>query len=144
MLNVVNVVSVSLLRSKLQKPRMKLHGCWAFGFTLQLWCLDETSKHDSACIIEILARTIQRASWLKLTFSDYAVTACDCMLVCWSPESSLEAFEICDQNQIQRPRHVCIVAAQPKKKSESESCQIQQEDNSVLVSHPILWYAWGR
>lgn len=66
--------------SKLQKPRMKLHGCWAFGFTLQLWCLDETSKHDSACIIEILARTIQRA------------------------------FEICDQNQIQRPRHVCIVA----------------------------------
>lgn len=54
------LILFSMLRSKLQKPRMKLHGCWAFGYTLQLFCLDDTSKHDATCIIEILALTIQK------------------------------------------------------------------------------------
>ena len=43
-------------RSKLQKPRMKLHGAWNFGFTLDLHCIDE---------IEILAQSIQRVSQLN-------------------------------------------------------------------------------
>lgn len=52
-------------RSKLQKPRMKLHGAWNFGFSLDLHCIDETNKHDSSCIIEILAQSIQRVSQLN-------------------------------------------------------------------------------
>jgi hypothetical protein len=52
-------------RSKLQKPRMKLHGAWNFGFSLDLHCIDETNKHDSSCIIKILAQSIQRVSQLN-------------------------------------------------------------------------------
>ena len=53
-------------RSKLQKPRMKLHGCWMFGFSLDLHCIDETAKHDAACIIEIVSQGVQRDAWLNI------------------------------------------------------------------------------
>ena len=49
-------------RAKLQKPRMKLHGCWIFGYCLDLYCIDETSKHDASCMIEILSQSIQRVT----------------------------------------------------------------------------------
>ena len=55
-------------RSKLQKPRMKLHGAWNYGYSLDLHCIDETSRHDSSCIIEILAQSIQYATEFANSF----------------------------------------------------------------------------
>lgn len=43
-------------------PTLKLHGCWCFGWTLDLHVLDESTKHDSSCIIEIVARCLERVS----------------------------------------------------------------------------------
>ena len=59
---IFNLKNVTSPRSKLQKPRMKLHGCWIFGYTLDLHCIDETNKHDAACIIEIICQGVQRAT----------------------------------------------------------------------------------
>ena len=56
------------LRSKLAKPRMKLHGAWNYGYSLDLHCIDETSKHDSSCIIEIVAQSIQYATEFAIGF----------------------------------------------------------------------------
>jgi hypothetical protein len=49
------------LRSRFVRPRMKIHGCWAFGVCVNIFVLDETSKHNSSCIIEVIAQTIERA-----------------------------------------------------------------------------------
>ena len=46
-------------RSNLQRPRMKLHGCWAFGWALHLHCMHDTSRKDSASTIEMVAQMIE-------------------------------------------------------------------------------------
>lgn len=34
--------------AKFQRPRLKVHGVWAFGYVLHIGVLDETSHHDSS------------------------------------------------------------------------------------------------
>lgn len=52
-----------LVRAKLQnaKPRVKIHGAWAFGFVVNIFAMDDPSKHNSSCIIEAISRTVQEA-----------------------------------------------------------------------------------
>ena len=47
------------LRSKHQRPRIKVHGAWAFGFCLNVYILDENAAHDSSAIIEMLSATLE-------------------------------------------------------------------------------------
>ena len=35
-----------------------------FGYSLELHVLDETSKHDSACIIEVIACALEKVTTL--------------------------------------------------------------------------------
>jgi len=51
-----------MLREKHQRPRVKVHGAWAFGYTLNVYVMDEPSPHDSSAIIEIVAATIEDAT----------------------------------------------------------------------------------
>lgn len=44
---------------------MKIHGAWAYGFALNVFVLDEYSRHDSAAITEIIAITIEDDPWFK-------------------------------------------------------------------------------
>lgn len=90
---------------------MKLHGCWIYGYTLDLHCLDETSKHDAACIIEILAQSIQR-----VTFSNYMILHVDfCCVWVWTWNGNnlnpipLQVFDICNDRQVAPPRHLIVV-----------------------------------
>ena len=50
------------LRAKHQRPRVKVHGAWAFGYTLNVYVLDDSAPHDSSAIIEIVAATIEDVS----------------------------------------------------------------------------------
>ena len=52
------------LRAKHQRPRVKVHGAWAFGYTLNVYVLDECAAHDSSAIIEIVAATIEDVALL--------------------------------------------------------------------------------
>ncbi|CAJ1406435.1 unnamed protein product [Effrenium voratum] len=45
--------------AKYNRPRLTLHGVWAFGRTLQLRVLDEPTRHDSSCIVEAIAHTLE-------------------------------------------------------------------------------------
>ena len=45
--------------SKLRRPRIKLHGAWAFGFCLRVALLEETTTHGSAMVTEIIAHTLE-------------------------------------------------------------------------------------
>ena len=49
-------------RSNAPRPRLKVHGVWVFGLTLQVYILDEPTKHDSACVVECVALSLERAS----------------------------------------------------------------------------------
>ncbi|CAJ1332287.1 unnamed protein product [Effrenium voratum] len=42
-------------------PRMKLHGAWALGWTLDLHVVDEPVKKDSAFVIETIALALEKA-----------------------------------------------------------------------------------
>lgn len=33
---------------------MKVHGLWIFGYSLELRVMDETLRHDSSCITELI------------------------------------------------------------------------------------------
>jgi hypothetical protein len=44
------------------RPRMKLHGAWAFSYCLELRLLDEDAPHDSSFICQLLAETLERVS----------------------------------------------------------------------------------
>ena len=55
---------VAAPRSKHQRPRLKVHGAWAFGYVLEIFVMDDVAKHDSSCIIEILALTLEKDTWL--------------------------------------------------------------------------------
>lgn len=46
-------------RAKHQRPRLKVHGCWAYGFTVNTYILDEPSRHDSSAVIEMISSTIE-------------------------------------------------------------------------------------
>ena len=46
--------------SKLQRPKLKIHGSWCFGFNLQLAILEENTTHGSALVVELLAITIEK------------------------------------------------------------------------------------
>lgn len=56
------------LRAKYQRPRLKVHGAWAFGYQLSVAVMDETARHDSSSIIEILATTVEDAAWNPIGF----------------------------------------------------------------------------
>ena len=45
--------------SKMQRPRLKIHGAWAFGYCLRIAVLDETCYHDSSLVTEVLAMTLE-------------------------------------------------------------------------------------
>lgn len=45
--------------SNLFRPRCKIHGCWAFGYSLNIAVLDEVQKHDSSCVLELIAQTLE-------------------------------------------------------------------------------------
>ena len=45
--------------SKLRRPRLKIHGCWAFNFCLRLAVLEETTQHGSSMVTEIISHTLE-------------------------------------------------------------------------------------
>lgn len=45
--------------SKLRRPRIKLHGAWAFGYCLRVALLEETTTHGSAMVTEVIAHTLE-------------------------------------------------------------------------------------
>ena len=47
--------------SKLVRPRLAIHGCWAFNVCLRVGVLDETHPHDSSTVLELLLQTIEDA-----------------------------------------------------------------------------------
>ena len=53
-------------RSSEPRPRLKVHGLWVFGLSLQVYVMDEPTKHDSACVVECLALSLERASCLQV------------------------------------------------------------------------------
>ena len=56
------------LRSKHQRPRLKVHGVWAYGYIVNISVMDEVSRHDSSCIIEMISQTIEDESWDMITY----------------------------------------------------------------------------
>ena len=46
--------------AKYIRPKLKLHGSWVFGFSLELMVMDEPTRHDSSCVAEIIARSVER------------------------------------------------------------------------------------
>ena len=45
--------------SKFQRPKLKIHGVWAFGHVLRLAILEEGSYHGSSMVREVLALTLE-------------------------------------------------------------------------------------
>ena len=45
--------------SKLHRPKLKIHGAWCFGYTLQLAILEETTYHGSSMVLEVLMMTLE-------------------------------------------------------------------------------------
>ena len=45
--------------SKLHRPRLKIHGCWAFGFSLRIAVVEENQYHGSSLVQEVLALTLE-------------------------------------------------------------------------------------
>lgn len=45
--------------AKIQRPKLKLHGVWAFGYCLRIAVLEENSFHGSSLVQELLALTIE-------------------------------------------------------------------------------------
>ena len=58
-------IALEPLREKFIRPRLKVHGCWAFGYCVQIYAIDDPGRHNSSCIIEILAKTLQEVTGLK-------------------------------------------------------------------------------
>lgn len=63
--------SLLALRAKHERPRVKVHGAWAFGRFLNIFVMDEVAKHDSSCIIEMLAITLENVSWYLVSSNEY-------------------------------------------------------------------------
>jgi len=45
--------------AKFQRPKLKIHGVWAFGFVLRIAVLEENTYHGSGLVQELLALTIE-------------------------------------------------------------------------------------
>ena len=45
--------------SKLRRPRLKVHGAWAFNYCLRIAILEETTQHGSSMVTEIIAHTLE-------------------------------------------------------------------------------------
>ena len=45
--------------SKLRRPRLKVHGCWAFNYCLRIAILEETTQHGSSMVTEIIGHTLE-------------------------------------------------------------------------------------
>ena len=52
-----------VLRAKHQRPRLKVHGVWCYGYTLNISILDDCSRHDSSAIIEMISQAVEDVSW---------------------------------------------------------------------------------
>ncbi|CAK9073825.1 unnamed protein product [Durusdinium trenchii] len=50
--------------AKHQRPRLKVHGVWCYGYTLNISILDDCSRHDSSAIIEMISQAVEDVSWL--------------------------------------------------------------------------------
>lgn len=48
-----------LLRGRHERPRLKVHGAWAFGHYLNIYLMDDVAKHDSSSVIEMISRTLE-------------------------------------------------------------------------------------
>lgn len=46
--------------SKLRRPRLKLHGCWAYNYCLHIAILDENTQHGSSMTIELIATSLEK------------------------------------------------------------------------------------
>ena len=57
------------LRSKHQRPRLKIHGVWAYGYVVNISVMDESSRHDSSAIIEMVSQTIEDESWFMFLWT---------------------------------------------------------------------------
>ncbi|CAK9006089.1 unnamed protein product [Durusdinium trenchii] len=51
--------------AKHQRPRMKIHGVWCYGYTLNISVMDECSRHDSSAILEMISRAVEDATWVS-------------------------------------------------------------------------------
>lgn len=69
------------------RPSLKLHGCWAYGWVLDLHIMDEPTRHDSSTIVEIVSICLERVHQIcqekhlpmpstLLLFSDNTVREC--------------------------------------------------------------------
>ena len=66
--------------SKLQRPRLKIHGAWCFNYTLQLAILEDITYHGSAMVQEVLMRTLEEViSQCKANHQPYP----DTVVVVW-------------------------------------------------------------
>lgn len=50
-------------RAKHIKPRLKVHGAWAFGYCCNVFAIDDCGRHNSSCVIDIVAQTLEEVSW---------------------------------------------------------------------------------
>ncbi|CAE6950458.1 unnamed protein product [Symbiodinium sp. CCMP2592] len=57
---------ISAALSGEMRPRLKVHGLWVFGLSLQVYVMDEPTKHDSACVVECLALSLERDPRLQV------------------------------------------------------------------------------
>lgn len=70
--------------AKIQRPKLKLHGVWAFGYTLRIAVLEETSYHGSSLVQELVALTIE-----------------DCISICRSQNRAPpDTLVICGDNTV--------------------------------------------
>lgn len=111
------------LRAKYHRPRLKVHGVWAFGYTLSIYCMDDVARHNSSCIIEVVARTLQEAT--SKTFQKHDQEACLLTIflrtnsgkiakICVLSRGMIkprQVFDICDKRGDPRPRCLCLIAA---------------------------------
>lgn len=48
--------------SKLRRPRLKVHGVWAYNYLLNIAVLEENTQHGSSLVAELIATTL---TWSK-------------------------------------------------------------------------------
>lgn len=47
------------LRGRHERPRLKVHGAWAFGRFLNIFLMDDVARHDSSTVIEMISLTLE-------------------------------------------------------------------------------------
>ena len=46
--------------SKLRRPRLKVHGVWAYNYLLNIAVLEENTQHGSSLVAELIATTLEQ------------------------------------------------------------------------------------